>query len=203
MKSNRSEVIKNRYNRISYVYNWMDQMIRDKWRKQLLSDLHGEILEVGIGTGAKLPYYPGHIRLTGIDFSRGMLNYAHKQVEHMLLPLILREMDAQEMAFEDNTFDFVVATCVYCSVPDPVQGMKEMRRVCKPDGKILLLEHMRSDNAILGKAMDVMNPIVVGTYGANINRRTMQNIKRAGLKVVNEERLLGSIMRRLSLDPNK
>jgi len=91
----------------------------------------------------------------------------------MPFPLILREVDAQEMAFKDNIFDFVVATWVYCSVPDPVQGMKEMRRVCKPDD-------MQSDNPILGKAMDVINPIVVGTYGANINRRTMQNIKQAG-----------------------
>src|SRR5699024_12294937 len=107
------------------------------------------------------------------------------------------------MSFEDNTFDFFTATCVYCSVPDPVQGMKEMRRVCKPDGEILLLEHMRSDNPILGKAMDIMNPIVVGTYGANINRRTIQNNKRAGLKDKNERRLHGSVMKCLSLSPNK
>ncbi|HLR22923.1 MAG TPA: class I SAM-dependent methyltransferase [Pseudogracilibacillus sp.] len=203
MKSNRNEVIKKRYNRISCVYNWMDKMIRDKWRKQLLSDLHGDILEVGIGTGANLPYYPNHVQLTGIDFSEGMLKHARKQMEHTPFPLTLHEMDAQEMSFEDNTFDFVVATCVYCSVPDPVQGMKEMRRVCKPGGKILLLEHMRSDNLIIGKAMDVINPIVVGTYGANINRRTMQNIKQSGLKIENEKHLLGSVMRRLSLSPNK
>ena len=203
MKPNRNEIIKKRYNRISHVYNWMDQMIRNKWRRQLLSDLHGDILEIGVGTGANLPYYPNHIQLTGIDFSQGMLKFARKQAEQMPFPLELLEMDAQNMTFEDNTFDFVTATCVYCSVPDPVQGMKEMRRVCKPDGEILLLEHMRSDNPILGKAMDIMNPIVVGTYGANINRRTMQNIKRAGLKVKNERRLLGSVMRRLSLSPNK
>jgi len=203
MKSNRNEVIKKRYNRISRVYNWMDQMIRDKWRKQLLSDLHGEILEVGIGTGSNLPYYPDHIQLTGIDFSKGMLSHARKQAKQISFPLKLLEMDAQEMIFEDNSFDFIVATCVYCSVPNPVQGMKEMRRVCKPDGEILLLEHMRSDNPVLGKVMDVVNPIVVGTYGANINRRTMQNIKRAGLRIRNEKHLFGSVMRSLSLSPNK
>ncbi|HLR73507.1 MAG TPA: class I SAM-dependent methyltransferase [Pseudogracilibacillus sp.] len=195
--------MKKRYNRISYVYNWMDQMIRKKWRKQLLSNLDGEILEVGIGTGSNLPYYPDHIHLTGIDFSKGMLSHARKQAKQLSFPLKLLEMDAQEMTFEDNTFDFIVATCVYCSVPNPAQGMKEMRRVCKPDGEILLLEHMRSDNPILGKAMDVINPIVVGTYGANINRRTMENINRAGLSVKSEERLLGSVMRRLLLSPNK
>src|SRR5699024_2185778 len=82
-----------------------------------------------------LPYYPNHIQLTGIDFSQGMLKFARKQAEQMPFPLELLEMDAQNMTFEDNTFDFVTATCVYCSVPDPVQGMKEMRRVCKPTVK--------------------------------------------------------------------
>src|SRR5699024_7506345 len=139
-----------RYNRTSCVYNWMDKMSRDKSRQQLLSDLHGAILEVGIGTGANLPYYPNHVPLTAIASSEGLLTHARKQMEHTPVPLTLHEMDAQEMSFEDNTFDFVVATCVYCSVPDPVQGMKEMRRVCKPGGKILLLEHMRSDNLIIG-----------------------------------------------------
>src|SRR5699024_10388272 len=150
-----NEIIKKRYNRISHVYNWMDQMIREKWRKQLLSDLHGEILEVGIGTGSNLPYYPDHIQLTGIDFSKGMLSHARIQAKQLSFPLKLLEMDDQEMTFEYNTFDFIVATCVYCSVPNPVQGMKEMRRVCKPDGEIFLLEHMRSNNPVLGKAMDV------------------------------------------------
>src|SRR5699024_4227325 len=163
----------------------------------------GEILEVGIGTGSNLPYYPDHIQLTGIDFSKGMLSHARKQARQISFPLKLLEMDAQEMFFENNTFDFIVATCVYCSVPDPIQGIKEMRLVCKPGGIILLLEHMRSDNPILGKAMDVIKPIVVGTYGANINRRPIQNLQRAGLKVENEVHLFGSVMRRLSLSPNK
>src|SRR5699024_12330232 len=99
--------------------------------------------------------------------------------------------------------DYFLCTCIYCCVSDPVKGMKEKKRVCKPGGKILLLEHMRSDNLINGKGMDVINPIVVGTYGANINRRTMQIIKQSGLKIVNEKHLLGSVMRRLSLSPNK
>src|SRR5699024_6340360 len=153
MKSNRNEVIKKRYNRISRVYNWMDQMIRDKWRKQLLSDLHGEILEVGIGTGSNLPYYPDHIQLTGIDFSKGMLSHARKQAKQISCPFKLLEMDAQGMIFEGNAFEFSAATCVYCSVTSPVEVMKEMRRVCKPDGEMLLLEHMRSDNPVLGKVM--------------------------------------------------
>src|SRR5699024_1306952 len=173
MKSNRNEVIKKRYNRISYVYNWMDQMIRKKWRKQLLSNLDGEILEVGIGTGSNLPYYPDHIHLTGIDFSKGMLSHARKQAKQLSFPVKLLVMDDQEMTVEDITFDLIVAARVCCAVPNPAQGMKVMRRVCKADGEILLLEDMRSDSQILGKAMDDINPSVAVMYGSNINRRTL------------------------------
>src|SRR5699024_10333185 len=122
MKSNRNDFIQTRYNRIYHVYNLLYRMRRHKYLKQLLHDLHDEFSVVGIGTGSNLPYYPDHIQLTGIDFSKGMLSHARKQARQISFPLKLLEMDAQEMFFENNTFDFIVATCVYCSVPDPIQG---------------------------------------------------------------------------------
>src|SRR5699024_8849613 len=170
----------------------MDRMIRDKWRKQLLYDLHGDILEVGIGTGSNLPYYPDHIQLTGIEFIKGMLSHARKQARQISFPLNLLEMDAQELFFENNTFDFIVLTCVDYSVTDSIQGLKEIRRGSKAGGRILLLELTPCDNPILGEARDVRNRILVGTYGANLIRRTIQNIERAGLKVENEVHLLVS-----------
>ncbi|MES6927195.1 hypothetical protein U6X42_12275, partial [Cutibacterium acnes] len=97
----------------------------------------------------------------------------------------------------------VVATCVFCSVPDPVQGMKEMLRVCKPEGKVLLLEHMRSENLIVGKLMDWLNPLTVRLSGANINRRTLENINKAGFIIEKNEALLSTIVRRLELCPIK
>src|SRR5699024_7377347 len=132
-----------------------------------------------------------------------MLRHGRKQARQISLPLTSLSIDAQERFIQNNKSSSIVTCRVYYSVSDPIRGMNEMLRVCKPGRKILLLEHMRSDNPILGKAMDVINPIVVGTYGANINRRTIQNIERAGLKVENEVHLFGSVMRRLSLSPNK
>ena len=78
--------------------------------------------------------------------------------------------------------DTVVTSCVYCSVPDPVQGLKEMKRVCKPNSKILMLEHVRSNHKTIGKVMDIFNPIPLYIYGANINRRTYDNILKAGFE---------------------
>lgn len=203
MNNEKNETIKQRYNRISNLYDYMDRMIKKDWRIELLSKVRGEILEVGIGTGANLPYYPKEISLTGIDFSPGMLRFARNKAEQIEFPLQLLQMDAQSMNFSDNSFDFVVTTCVYCSVPDPIQGLKEMRRVVKPEGKVIMLEHMRSEAPFLGLIMDALNPLTVRMTGANINRRTLENIKQAGFIIEGNEKLMGSVMRRLVLDPNK
>ncbi|MFG6114668.1 class I SAM-dependent methyltransferase [Halobacillus sp. MO56] len=203
MNNKQTETIKRRYNRISSVFDVMDRMIRDKWREELLQHAHGKVLEVGVGTGSNLKFYPEHVEVTGIDFSPDMLEKARNKARKLPQSFDLIEMDAQQMEFPDNTFDTVVSTCVFCSVPDPVQGLKEIRRVTKNEGKVIMLEHMRSDNEIVGKAMDILNPIGLNIVGANINRKTMENIEQAGMKVENEEFLMSSIMRRLILSPNK
>jgi ubiquinone/menaquinone biosynthesis C-methylase UbiE len=198
-----NKTIQKRYNRISGIYNQMDRMIKPEWRQELLSSLSGHVLEVGVGTGANLPFYPRNVRVTGVDFSSGMLQYARNVVQQLCAEdrMTLLEMDVQQMTFPDDSFDYIVSTCVFCSVPDPVQGLHELRRVCKSDGKILMLEHMRSENAVAGILMDLLNPLTVRLWGANINRRTMDNIARAGLTIEKDKQLFGTILRRLEVAP--
>ncbi|MGM7682982.1 class I SAM-dependent methyltransferase [Cytobacillus sp. Hm23] len=200
-----TEKIKKRYNRVSRIFDSMDRMIKESWRKDLLKNVKGNVLEVGVGTGANFLFYPDDIHLTGIDFSPGMLKHARNKVNTLSLPyqVTLNEMDAQQMDFPDNTFNYVIATCVYCSVPDPVKGLKEMGRVCKKDGKIIMLEHMRSENEIVGKMMDILNPITVNTWGANVNRKTLDNINSAGLLIEEKDDLFYSIIRKLIVAPIK
>lgn len=198
--SKQTELIKRRYNRIAPVFNTMDKMIRSSWRREMLAKAEGEVLEVGIGTGANLPFYPSKVtHATGIDFSPNMIKLAQKEAEKAPVPVKLIEMDAEELDFPDASFDTVVTACVFCSVPDPIQGLKEIKRVLKPGGKVLMLEHMRSDNVALGKLMDAANPLIVRMWGANINRKTMENLQAAGLEVKQEKQLMGSIMRELIL----
>jgi ubiquinone/menaquinone biosynthesis C-methylase UbiE len=99
------------------------------------------------------------------------------------LHVALKIGDVQALEFPDSSFDAVVATYVFCSVANPVLGLKELGRVLKPDGKIYLLEHMRIESEPFGKLMDAINPLVVRMMGANINRRTLDNIQMAGLKI--------------------
>lgn len=193
--SQETEKIRRRYNRTAVYYDWMDHMLSPALRKKVLSHVRGQVLEIGVGTGANLPYYPDDCHVTGIDFSPGMLARARKKAEKAGLSVDLLEMDAQNMQFPDDSFDTVVATCVFCSVPDPVKGLKEARRVCKKDGLIILLEHVRSENHIIGKLMDILNPVSLYLVGSNINRRTLENIELAGIKEKQIEDYHGKIVK--------
>ena len=152
------------------------------------------VLEVGVETGKNFPYYPKGIEITAIDFSPGMLKRARKKASAEDVRVALIEMDVQQLDFPDNYFDTVFATFVFCSVLDPVAGLKELKRVCKPEGKLLLLEHMRPGNVISGLIFDVLNPFVVRMMGANINRRTLDNILKVGWKIRVKERLSSDIV---------
>jgi len=112
-------------------------------------------------------------------------------------------MDAQCLAFPDNCFDTVFATFVFCSVPDPVQGLRELRRVCKPDGRLLLLEHVRPGNRLLGILFDLINPLIVRMMGANINRKTIDNIKSAGWQIQTTQNLSSDVVRLIEAGTGK
>jgi ubiquinone/menaquinone biosynthesis C-methylase UbiE len=189
--TNKNEKIRKRYDRVSSIYDLiekpMELMAFSEWREKIIEKIEGKkILEVGVGTGKNLEYYPENMHITGIDFSKKMLEKARERADN-LENINLIEMDAQKMTFNDNSFDTVITSCVFCSVPDPIKGLKEIRRVCKSDGKIIMLEHMRSRNKIVGKFMDIINFIPLSIWGANINRETMDNLKKAGFKNENIE----------------
>ena len=151
-----------------------------RWRKRLLKDVQGKTLEIGVGTGKSFTDYPSGVSVTGIDSSENMLKYARRRAnDHVHIDELLI-MDAEVLDFEDNSFDTVVSSCVFCSVHNPVKAFKEMKRVCKKNGNIYLLEHVRSRKKILGKMMDILNPISYTLYGDNINRRTYENLIDAG-----------------------
>jgi len=195
-----------RYNRIAFLYDLMDAPLEHlrfvSWRPMVRGRIKGrKALEVGVGTGKNLDYYPDDIEITAVDLSPRMLKRAQKRAGRLGLDVRLLEMDAQCLAFPDNCFDTVFATFVFCSVPDPVQGLRELRRVCKPDGRLVVLEHVRPANKLLGIFFDVLNPFVVRMMGANINRKTVDNIKTAGWQIQTEKKLSSDIVRLIEATP--
>jgi len=179
------KTIQKRYDWYSSFYDKfeapMEQMAFSLLRTKVMGSLKGNVLEVGVGTGKNLPYYRSRTKVTGIDISPGMLGKAKKKVRTLRLKNIeLRLMNAEKMSFEDETFDTVVCTFVLCSVPEPVKAIKEMLRVLKPNGNIIMLEHVISQMPLMALFQKVFNPFTRGIFGFNIDRDTVDNVRKAG-----------------------
>lgn len=155
------------------------------WRALLWSRVGGpRVLEVGVGTGRNMPGYPRGMAITAVDLSPRMLARARARAAAADVPVTLREADIQALPFPDASFDTVVGSFVFCSVPDPLVGLREIERVLVPGGQLLLLEHVLSAHTLLAPLMHLANPLVVRIMGANINRATIANVARAGFVTI-------------------
>ena len=200
------EVVRRFYDRFAHSYDlWMramEALAFGRWRRLLWSKVRGaNVLEIGVGTGANFRYYPPGVAVTAIDVSEGMLAQARDKAREQGLAVDLRLTDAQALDFPDASFDTVVATLVFCTVPDPVLGLREVRRVCKPGGQVLLLEHVLSRNQPWRGLMRRLNPLAVRMGGENIDRETAENVRKAGLTVVRETFVFGSIVELIEAAP--
>jgi len=159
------EAIIKAYRRYARLYDLYFGAVFQPGRKAVIQGMQcrpGEhILEVGVGTGLSLPLYPADVRVTGIDISEEMLERARVRVERNRIDgrVGLHVMDAERMDFPDNTFDKVVAMYVVSVVPHPVRLVDEMRRVCKPDGDIFIVNHFHSPNPFVGKVETLLAPL--------------------------------------------
>lgn len=177
-----------RYDRQAGVYDVMEApveaLVFKKLRRWLWTDVgEGTILEVGVGTGKNMPYHPAGARVVGVDVSARMLARADSRARRLGRAVDLVLADAQHLPFREGAFAAAAASFVFCSVPDPMAGLGELRRVVDQGGRIHLLEHVRLSNPLMGRIMDLMNPICVRLAGANINRDTVSNVARAGISL--------------------
>ena len=188
MSTEQSLTTQERYNRQAGLYDItetpMEVLLFGRLRRKLWKQVSGErVLEIGVGTGKNLSYHPQEARVVCADLSPGMLRKATARAGRSGQRIDFVLADAQRLPFRDDAFDAAAATFVFCSVPDPVAGLREVRRVTRGDGTVHLLEHVRSPNRVAGWFMDRLNPLVVRVAGANINRDTVSNVARAGLDV--------------------
>ncbi|WP_456371060.1 class I SAM-dependent methyltransferase [Geoglobus sp.] len=189
---------KKKYDRIATLYDFMETPMEilafSSWRKELMDLVEGDrVLEVGIGTGKNIQYY-GEWDVVGIDISRKMLEKALIRSKRSGKRVQIVQTDVESLPFKDGVFEGVISTYVFCSVENPVKGLREVYRVLKPQGKAYFLEHVRSESEMAGKLMDILNP-VFKMIGPEINRRTVENIKKAGFKIIQDRNLMTSVFR--------
>ena len=156
-----------------------------KYKRSLFAKSRGKTLLVAAGTGGDFEFFPPDLEITAIDFSPKMLEKAAEKTADYKGSIKLVEADVTNLKFDDNSFDTVVTSCTFCSVPNPVEGLKELNRVLKPDGQLLMFEHVRPTNFILGAMMDILTPIA-NKMGPDLNRRTADNVRKAGFTITRE-----------------
>jgi ubiquinone/menaquinone biosynthesis C-methylase UbiE len=152
-------------------------------KRSLFAKIKGKTLLVAVGTGNDFKFFPPGHHIVGIDISPKMLERARLKVGEYQGQIELDAMDVTALDFPDASFDTVATVCTFCSVPKPVAGLSELRRVLKPGGRILMFEHVRSRIGPLGILQDLMTPLT-RRNGPDLNRDTVANVHRAGFKIV-------------------
>lgn len=179
------ETIKRAYAILSPVYDFLFDKVFYPGRVAAIDLLEikpgDRVLEVGVGTGLNLPLYPRNCEVTGIDISEEMLRKAEERIRtHGVMNAKLMVMDGSKLEFPDNSFDRVIATYVISAVPDPVKTLLEMRRVCKPSGHLVILNHFKSDNPVIGMFERLLAPVCT-KIGFNTELKLMPLLERVAL----------------------
>lgn len=156
---------------------------RGPQKATLFSAMRGRVLFAAVGTGVDIKYFPPGLSIAAIDISDRMLRKAEKRARQYRGHLELCLADAQDLKFPDASFDTVVTSCTMCSVPDPNRAFREFHRVLRPGGQLLMFEHVRSHNPILGLALDVMT-LWTRLWGTEMNRNTLANARAAGFRIM-------------------
>lgn len=171
-------------------------------REWLCARARGQVLEVAVGTGRNLPHYPADVTITAIELSPAMLAIARQRAADLAREVDLREGDAEHLPFDDASFDTVVCALALCTIPSPAAALGEMRRVLRPGGTLLLLDHIGSDWPPVYAVQWLLERITIRSAGEHFTRRQLPLVKAAGFQVVESERLkAGSVERIHAVKP--
>ncbi|MCS5620604.1 MAG: class I SAM-dependent methyltransferase [Nitrospinaceae bacterium] len=195
---------KKSYDGVARVFDLLRGGDMRRWgpdQRTLFKNLKGRILYVGMGTGLEIVNFPPGLDITAVDMSYEMLNRSRSRVQNYRGRIHRCQMDAQATAFQDNTFDTILTVCVLCSVKQPLICLKELKRVLKPDGELVMFEHVLSKNPVYGlilKSMSFITEYLEGTY---LDRDTVANAEMAGFKIHSHKNVYLDIVKALRARP--
>ena len=167
-------------------------------REWVCSRVKGDILEIAVGTGRNLTHYPPGTRLTGIELSPEMLAIAERRADDLGVDADLRVGDAQALEFPDSSFDSVVCTLALCTIPDDAKAVAEVRRVLRPDGRFLLLEHVRSPVTAVGFGERLIEPLSIRFGADHLTREPLEHLRAEGFEIDELERSKLGIVERIA-----
>ncbi len=176
------------------LFAWGDDRRLGPHKRRLFSKIRGATLMVAAGTGNDFKFFPPGQHIVAIDISPKMLERAAKKAAAYQGTIELQVMDVCELPFADASFDTVVTVCTFCSVPRPVVGLRELHRVLKPGGQLLMFEHVRSKIGPFGIFLDLMTPLS-RRVGPDLNRDTVGNVQKAGFRLRREENVYLDIVK--------
>lgn len=158
-------------------------------RKDILTHVRGDILEIGFGTGLNLPCYPDFVReITVLETNEGMNLLANERMRKSPIHVHFKLLSAETLPFQDKTFDSIVSTFTFCSIRNIDAAMKELYRVLKPNGQLLFLEHGLSPDKRVGFMQSFLNPFYkLFSDGCNLNRNMIHIIEKPGFKIISQE----------------
>lgn len=157
------------------------------WRRELLRHANGEVLELAVGAGANFPYYPPGVKVTATDFSPEMLKKAQEAAAECHLNADFILTDIEGLKFPDNSFDTIVSTLSFCSYENPLRVMNKLRRWCKPEGTVLLLEHGISSNAVVSSVQRMLDPLLFRAIGCHHTRNMPDLVRQSGMLITRTE----------------
>jgi ubiquinone/menaquinone biosynthesis C-methylase UbiE len=158
-------------------------------RQDLLKSATGKVLEIGSGTGVNFPLYRNAEHVLAIEPSQYMIDQSLSKLKFAAVPIEMVNASAERLPFEDHTFDTVVATLVFCTIPNAEEAIDEIKRVCKPNGKILLFEHVKMENTVLSRMQEGLTPLWRKICdGCCLNRETLKAFTSRGLKIERVEK---------------
>lgn len=163
----------------------LDRLFAGRYRRRQFEHANGRVLDVACGTGRNFRYLSSSSEVVGIDISDKMLAHARNELDRLSLDGAVHQMDAQTLDFPDDSFDTVISSFSTCTFPDPIAALREMERVCMPDGEILLLEHRRSDVAPLAWLQDWRAESHYEKNGCRLNHDPLETVEQADLTVEN------------------
>lgn len=177
---------------------FFDRILFGDSRAWVCAQAVGRTLEVAIGTGLNLPFYPAAVQLTGIDFSPAMLDIARSRAEQLGRAVDLSEADAQALPFPDASFDTVVCTFGLCAIPDEDRSVSEMSRVLRPGGLLLLADHIAGGSWPIRAIQRMSEVVTVPLQGEHFLRRPLRQVEARGLQVEQRDRFKLGVIERLA-----